>query len=187
MLSYNEISPKKTIIIDGEPYEVISSQTVKKQRQKPTNQTKLRNLLTGSVTERAFRQSDKVKEAEIEKREIKYIYNNREEFWFSDPDNPKDRFPLKESIIGERAKFLKQDTLVEAKFFNENIIGVVLPIKVDLVVTEAPPATKGNTAQSGNKQVVLETGATVTTPLFIEVGDSIRINTETGEYVERAK
>ncbi|MBL7045770.1 MAG: elongation factor P [Parcubacteria group bacterium] len=187
MLSYNEITGKKTIILDGEPYEVLTSQTVKKQRQKPTNQTKLRNLLTGSVVEKAFHQSDKVYEAEIEKKDIKYLYESKGEFWFSDPINPKDRFSLPNTLVAEQSKYFKENGLVEALVFNENIIGVQIPIKVTLKVVEAPPSIKGNTASGGDKKVVIETGASVTTPLFINVGDEIIVNTETGEYVERAK
>lgn len=187
MLNYNEILPRKYIVFENEPYEVMSSNTAKKNRQKPVNQTKLKNLLNGRVVEVAFHQSDKVNEADISKRTIKYLYNNKGEFWFSDPKNPQDRFQLSEETIGETAKFIKENGEVTGLTFNNDIIGITLPIKMEFRVTEAPPGIKGNTAQGGSKVVALETGATVSTPLFINEGDIIRINTETGEYVERVE
>lgn len=187
MLLYNEILPKKYIELDGEPYEVLSSSFAKKSRQKPVNNTKLRNLITGRVTDKAFHQSDKVKQADISKKTIIYLYNNRGEYWFKDTDNPKNRFRLLDSIIGRSSQFMKENSEVEGLVFNENIISMKLPIKVDLIVSEAPPSIRGNTSQGGNKQVVLETGASISTPLFINEGDTIRANTETGEYVERVE
>lgn len=187
MLNYNEIRPRKYIVLENEPYEVLTSSTAKKNRQKPVNQTKLRNLITGRVIEKAFHQSDKVQEADINKRAIKYLYNNKEEFWFCNPQNPKDRFNLSRDIIKNNASFLKENSEITGFTFNNNIIGISLPIKIELKVIEAPPGIKGNTAQGGTKQIVLETGAIVSSPLFINEGDIIRINTETGEYVERVE
>lgn len=187
MLTYNEILPRKYIVLENEPYEVLTSSTAKKNRQKPVNQTKLKNLINGRVIEKAFHQSDKLEEADINKRTIKYLYNNRGEFWFSDPQNPKDRFQISEAVIGEHTPFLRENSKVVGLTFNDDIIGISLPIKIELKVTEAPPGIKGNTAQGGTKVVTLETGSTVLTPLFINEGDIIRINTETGEYVERVE
>ena len=101
MLSYNEITPKKFVELNDEPYEVISSHVFRKQQRKPVNQTKLKNLKTGKVTERSFAGSEKVEEANIDSREIKYLYNNRGEYWFSNPDNPKERFSLDQEKIPE--------------------------------------------------------------------------------------
>ena len=187
MLNYNEIAPKKTIILDGEPYVVLAAQTVKKQRQKPTNQAKLKNLITGSVIERTFHQSDKVDEADLEKRELKYLYNNKGEYWFCPPKEPGERFSLGSEVIPDEMRFVKENGYVEALVFNDQVIGINVPIKVDLQVTEAPPGIKGDTAQGGSKVVTLETGTTVSTPLFINAGDIIRINTEEGTYVERVE
>ena len=187
MLNYNEILPRKYIVLENEPYEVLSSNTAKKNRQKPVNQTKLKNLINGRVIEKAFHQSDKLEEADISKRTIKYLYNNRGEFWFADPKNPKDRFELGSEVIGDNALYMKENSEVTGLTFNDDIIGISLPIKMEFKVTEAPPGIKGNTAQGGSKVVTLETGATVSTPLFINEGDIIRINTETGEYVERVE
>ncbi len=185
MLDYNQITAGKIIIFNGEPWEVISSKVFRKQQRKPVNATKLRNLITGRVTENSFHQSEKVKKAEVENQDIKFIYENKGQYWFHEDNNPSKRFTLTESQIGAGVKFLKKDAVVEAMIFNDKIVGVKIPIKVELKVVEAPPTIKGNTAQGGNKVVKLETGIAVNAPLFINEGDVIRINTETGEYVER--
>lgn len=188
MLSYTEIKPGKVIVIDDEPYLVVwTSGVVKKQRQKPHNTAKLKNLKTGSTIEETFTQADKIEEAELESRELKYLYNKRDEFWFQDPDNPKERFMLPAEIVGDSILYIKPNDIVEVLFFDDEPISIKLPIKVVLEVKEAPPNVKGNTAQGGTKQCVTETGLKVTTPLFIEAGDKIVVNTETGEYIERAK
>lgn len=191
MLEYNEITPKKYIVIDEEPYEVLSSHVFRKQMRKPVNQTKLKSLLSGKVVERSFGQSEKADEADIDTRNIKYLYENRGEYWFCEENDPSKRYTLPSAVLGESAKFMKQNSLVEALIFHlddtERTIGVKLPIKVDLTVKEAPPNVKGNTAQGGNKQITLETGAVVNVPMFINEGDVVRVNTETGEYAERVK
>ena len=191
MLRYNEIKQGAYIVFDNQPYEVIYSNVFRKQANKPVNQTKLKNLINKKVIEKSFHQSEKVAEADITTREIKYLYNNRGEFWFSEKDDPKTRFNIAENIIGSSLKFIKESSVVESLVFNidgkEKIIGIKTPIKVELKVTEAPPNVKGNTAQGGTKPVTLETGAVVTVPMFINAGDIIRINTGTGEYAERVK
>lgn len=186
MLSYNEITPKKIIVMDGEPYEVLSSWVFRKQQRKPVNQTKLRNLRTGGALEHTFHQNDKVDEAEIETKQAKFIYSRNGEWWFCPPEKPADRFAVADDVVGSEGKYLKEGTEVTTVWFDEKLIQVRLPIKVELEVTEAPPNVKGNTAQGGDKLVTVETGATVTTPMFINVGDIIRVNTQTGDYVERA-
>jgi elongation factor P len=185
MLEYNEILPKKVILIDGEPYEVLDAHVFRKQQRKPVNQTKLRHLITGRVTEQAFHVSEKVAEADLSTRNVKYLFENKGEKWFCAENDPADRFKLDAEMIGSAGQFLKTNTVVEALVFNENIIGIKIPIKVELLVKEAPPAVRGNTAQGGSKQIVLETGATINAPLFINEGDIVRINTELGQYVER--
>jgi len=185
MLNYNEITPKKYIDLDGEPYEVVSSQVSRKQANKPVNKTKIKSLISGKVVEKVFHVSDKAKEADIETRTIKYLYNNRGEYWFSDPENPKDRFKLDEDVLENNTKYLKENDLVDSLVFNDQIMNIKIPIKMDLIVKEAPPAVKGNTATGATKQVTLETGMVVNTPLFINEGDVISINTETGEYTAR--
>jgi elongation factor P len=190
MLDYNEIRERKVIIHEGEPYEVISSHVFRKQQRKPVNATKLKNLISGRVVEYSFHVSEKAEEADISKRAAKYIFQKKDEFWFNEPANPKNRFFLKADIIGDQIKWIKENSEVNLRVFTdksgeEKIIGVDLPIKVSLEVTDAPPNIKGDTATGGNKVVTLETGATVNAPMFINVGDKIVINTDTGEYVER--
>jgi len=185
MLEYNEILPKRVILLNDEPYEVLDAHVFRKQQRKPVNQTKLRHLITGKITEQAFHVSEKVPEAELSTKSVKYLYSNRGEWWFSAENNPSDRFKLAEGTVGAGGQFLKPNTLVEALIFDEKIIAIKIPVKVDLLVKEAPPAVRGNTAQGGNKQIVLETGATVNAPLFVNEGDMVRINTELGSYVER--
>jgi elongation factor P len=191
MLNYNEIKERRYIIVDGDPYEVIDSHVFRKQQRKPVNQTKLRNLINGSIRQETFHVNDTVKEADLSKKNIKYLYkkDNRQaeltEFWFCDIDKPANRFMLSGDKIGSAQKFMRTNSEVSALVFDENIIGVTLPIKVELKVTDAPPAVRGNTANAANKQITLETGAVINAPIFIVEGEVVRVNTETGEYVER--
>lgn len=173
--------------MDGAPYEVLDSHVFRKQQRKPVNATKLKNLITGKVTEYSFHVSDKAEEAELEKRPLVFIYSSRGEWWFHRAGNPGERITLPEEILGEQKKFLKEKMEVEGLFFEDRPIGVKLPIKVTYKVVEAPPNVRGNTAQGGNKLVKLETGAMITTPMFVEEGTLVEINTETGEYVGRAE
>lgn len=191
LLEYSDIRPRKHIIYNGEPYEVIDSHVARTQQRKPQNQTKLRNLLTGRVIPVSFHAAEKVQEADIVKRAAKYLYKDarKGDLWFCDPKNPSERYQIAADVIGEQVKFLKDNTDVDVKVFEyddeETIIGVALPIKMDFLITEAPPAIKGNTASGGNKFVTIETGAKIAVPLFIEAGEVIRVNTDTSEYVER--
>ncbi len=185
MLEYNEVVERKYIVVEKEPYEVLSSHVFRKQQRKPVNAVKLKNLVTGKVSEISFHVSDKVEEADISTKEIKYLYTNRGEFWFCETSDPSKRFMLAESVLGEQMRFVKANSVIPALVFDEKIIGVKLPIKVDLKVTEANPAVRGDTVKGGNKQVKLETGATLLVPMFVEEGDVVRINTETGEYTDR--
>lgn len=185
ILSYNEIVQKKVIEYNNEPYEVLSSHVFRMQQRKPVNQTKLRNLVSGKVLEISFHQSETVPEADISRMEATFLYANRGEAWFCEAGNPKNRFSFPEDAVHDKLQWLKANTTVEVMLYKENPITISIPIKMELKVVEAPPAIKGDTAQGGNKQVVLESGAVVATPLFINEGDIIKINTETGEYVER--
>ncbi len=185
MLAYNEVLPKKLIIMDGEPYEVVTAWVFRKQQRKPVNQVKLRNLKSGSVMEHTFHVSDKAEEAEVESRPAKFIYHRNGEWFFHEMGKPSDRFSLSDDLMGDSGKYLKGNVDVDVRWFDSEPIQVKIPIKVDLKVTDAPPNTRGNTAQGGNKLVALETGASLTVPMFIETGDTVRINTDTGEYVER--
>src|SRR3954469_2060991 len=137
MLDYNEASVHKYIIYENEPWEVIASHVFRKQQRKPVNATKLRNLITGRITEVSFHVSDKVEEADISKKEVKYLYVNKGEFWFCDVKDPSKRFELPEVMIGgTAAKFLKPNSIVDALIFDDGkadegkIIGLKLPIKM---------------------------------------------------------
>jgi len=184
-LEYDEIKERKYIVLDGEPWEVLTSHVFRKQQRKPVNAVKLKNLISGKVTEKSFHVSEKVEQAEIDSKEVKFLYENRGEFWFCEPADPSKRFKIEESFLGNRSKFLKANSIVKLLTFDERTIGIDMPIKVDLKVTEAHPAVKGNTAQGGTKVVTLETGAEIQVPMFIKEGEIIRINSETGEYAER--
>ncbi len=193
MLDYSEVTVHKYIIYEKEPWEVIDAHVFRKQQRKPVNAVKLRNLITGRITETTFHVSDKVEEAEIGKKEVKYLYTNRGEYWFCEAGDPSKRFELPEEMIGSRAKFLKPNIIVDAMLFDDpsnpsgqgRIIGLTMPIKMELRVTEAHETTKGNTAQGATKAVILETGAEIQVPMFIKEGDVVRVNTETGEYTDR--
>ncbi len=185
ILSYNEITQKKVIEYNNEPYKVLSSHVFRMQQRKPVNQTKLQHLVSGKVVEVSFHQSETVPEADIETMDATYLYTNRGESWFCEQGNPKNRFSFPEEAVHDKIQWLVQNAPVEILVYKEKPMTVDVPIKVELKVTEAPPAVKGDTATGGNKQVTLESGATVLTPLFINEGDVLRINTETGEYVER--
>ncbi len=185
MLEYNEIVERKYIVLDGTPYEVIDSHVFRKQQRKPVNATKLKNLISGKMTEQSFHVSEKVEEAEIDKKDVKFLFANKGEYWFCEINDPSKRFEIKEDMIGIGAKFMKTNAIISLLMFREKIIGVKMPVKVELKVTEAQDATKGNTAQGATKSVTLETGATVFVPMFIKEGEVIRVNTDTGEYAER--
>jgi len=192
MLNYNEIVPRKFIIHDGDPYEVLTYHVFRKQMRKPVNATKLRNLLTGRVVEVSFQATDKVDEADMKKTPVKFIYESKGDYWFHYDGKPADRFVIPKDTLGDVVKWIRTNDHYDAVIFtddddNEKIIGLSIPIKIDLKVKEAAPAVKGNTAQGATKTVVLENGTTINVPLFINEGDVVKINTETGDYVERAE
>ncbi len=192
MLNYNEIKERKYIVLDGDPYEVLDAHVFRKQQRKPVNQTKLRNLINGSVRQETFHAQDTVEEADLVK--TKYIFSfmkeNRqtgvEEYWLYAKDNRKNRSLLTKEVLGDSVKYLKEDCEVDALVYNDNVIGITLPIKMTFKVVEAPPAVKGNTANGANKLVKIETGAMITTPIFINEGDEIVVNTVENSYTERA-
>jgi len=184
-LQYNEITQKKTVVMDDDPWIVLSSSLSKKDRQKASNSVKMKNVRTGATVDRTFHQADVLEEADLEKRTIKYLYANRGEYWFCALNNPGDRFTLGADVIGELGSFITQNSEVEALLFDEKVIGVNIPIKVELKVKEASEAVKGNTSSSATKEVTLETGYLVQVPQFINKGDVVSINTESGWYSER--
>ncbi len=185
MLSYTDLKKGVLFILDGDPYEVLEMHFLRMQQRKAVVQTKIRNQITGKILDRNFQGSDNFEEAEIEKKDAMFIYSHRDEYWFTDEKNPKNRFAIKAEVIGDARQFLKPNTKVGTMLFKDKIIKVILPVKIDFKVIEAPPSIKGNTAQGGDKVVTIEGGGKVSTPLFINEGDIIKINTETGNYVER--
>lgn len=192
MLSYNEVKPGVAVLVEGEPYVCTWNNIMKKQQRRPVNQTKLRHLIKGNSIEYSFQQSDKLEEASIEKKPAIFIYfrpakggGTNGEWFFHESQDKSKRFSVSDEQVGESGKFLKDNTEVETLWFDGKLFAVKLPIKVELKVTEAPPDVRGGTAQGGSKVVELETGAMLNVPMFVKEGDVIRINTETGEYVER--
>ena len=186
-LGVNELKPKTFFIYDSQPYVVLKTHHLKMQQRRPVVQTKMRNLINGKILERNFAQSDVFEEADVSRQKVKFLYSHRSQYWFANENDPSKRFELCEDILGDSVKFLKPNTILEAIRFEDKIITIELPVKMDFKVTEAPPAVRGDTAQGGVKQVKIETGATINVPLFINQGDTIRINTETGEYTERVE
>jgi elongation factor P len=189
-LEYSAIREKKIIIHDGEPCEVVESHVARTQQRKPQNQVKLRSLVSGKVFPATYHVSDSADEADIEKRDITFLYANKGEYWFCDPEDKSKRFKLDEMLLGNTAKFLKANGNVTALVWindedEERIIKLSLPIKMEFVVKDAPPAVRGDTSKGGNKVITLENGATLNAPMFIKEGDKISVNTETGDYVER--
>jgi len=187
MFSINDLKIGTIFIWKSEPYKVLDAKHVFMGRGSSTLQAKVKNLISGNVYTQSFKPADKFDEADISFSEIKYLYNHRGEFWFCEKDDPSKRFFLGESAIGEQKAFLKPNTLIKAMVFEEKIVDITLPIKIDLKVIEAPPGAKGETAQRNDKLVTLETGAQIKAPLFIHTGDIIRINTETRMYTERVE
>jgi elongation factor P len=190
MLNYNEIKERKYIVLDNEPYEVVESSVSRQQQRKPVNKTKLKSLINGRVVEHTFQVSDSAHEADIARKNITYIYKKGDEFWFHTEGDRSNRFSLTSDTVGNTKDYMLEGSNVEALIYTdgegeEKIIGLKVPIKIELEVVDAPPAVKGNTATGGDKLVTLSTGLKVTTPLFINPGDIIAINTETGEYSER--
>jgi elongation factor P len=185
MLSYFELRKGIRFLLEGQPYEVLDFRQVGKAQDVVVAQTKLKNLLTGKIIEKSFKEGEMLKEAELGKVDIKFVYSHRNKLCFAKADNPSERFELNKEQIGDCAKFLKQNQIMSGIVYEGKVISATLPVKVNLLVTEAPPGVKGERSQAGTKPVAVETGAVVNTPLFIEVGDTIEINTETGEYVRR--
>lgn len=193
ILNYNEIKERKYIVLDGDPYEVLDAHVFRKQQRKPVNQTKLRNLINSSVRQETFHAQDTVAEADIARS--KYVFSflkeNRQsgisEYWFFERDKRSNRACLTSDVLGDTTKYLKENCEVDALVYNDNVIGITLPVKMSFKVVEAPPAVKGNTAQGGDKLVKIETGAAITTPLFVNEGDTIVVNTVENSYVERVQ
>ncbi|MBU4347981.1 elongation factor P [Patescibacteria group bacterium] len=187
MLSYNELKIGTLFEVDGTPYEVLAYEFLRMQQRKPVAKTKIKNLITGQVIERNFHQNENLKEIEVDKVPIIYLYNNKGQYWFCEKGNPKNRFEISKEKVGNGIDFIKSNSEVLAMKLDEQILSIKLPIKIEVKIKDAPPGTRGNTAQGGTKMATLETGVQVAVPLFINTDDIIRINTDTGQYVERVE
>jgi len=189
MLEYSEIRTGKIIIYEDEPCDVLDNHVARTQMRKPQNQVKLKSLISGRTWNVAFHAAEKVEEAEIIKRDVKFLYTNKGEYWFCNPDKPSERFQISDKIIGDSGKYLKTNENATALVWDnddeEQIIKISLPVKMEFTIKEAPPSIRGNTANGGGKLATLENGIKVQVPFFVETGDKIIINTESGEYVER--
>jgi elongation factor P len=184
MLNFNEIKTGKIILLNEEPYVIVKSDHHQMGRGGAVLKVKCRNLITGNVLEKTFQGAEKADEAETERKKANFMYKDKDEAYFMDNES-YEQFNLPLEELGEKAQFLKEGTDVNVFYFNSRPITIDLPIKMEFKVTSAPPGIKGNSAGNVNKQIEIETGAVITAPMFIEEGDMIRINTETGEYVER--
>lgn len=187
MLTYTDLKKGVLFVKDGEPCEVVDSSFSRMQQRKAVVQAKIRYLRTGKVVDLSFQPSDNFEEAVIDKKGINFLYTHRGEYVFIDPKSPQERFAIKEEILGDMKKWLKPNTNLTAVFFEGTLLTIQLPIKMDFRVTEAPPGLQGDRSSSGTKTVTLENGTVIQTPLFINEGDVIRINTESGQYVERVE
>lgn len=187
MLSYFDLRKGTKFVLDGEPYEVLEFQQMQKAQDVVVAQTKIKNLITGKIVEKNFHQGDAFEEAEMEKVDVKFVYSHRGGFIFSEAKDPSRRFELTQEQIGPNVKFIKPNQILTGIKFDNKIINIALPIKIHLAVKEAPPGIKGDRAQGGTKTIALETGAEIQAPLFVEEGDVVEVNTETGEYVRRVK
>jgi len=185
MLNISKIKAGKNIVLEGEPFKVLWDEHSKTGRAGAVLRTKLKNLATGAVLEKTFQGADKVDEADIEKTYAQYLYQDGDGFAFMDSAN-YEQFSLPKKVIGDSANYLVESVEVSIINFNGNPINIELPVKVELTVTSAPPGIKGDSVSGGDKLVTVETGAKITTPLFINEGDKIVVNTEKGEYVSRA-
>ncbi|MDD4990116.1 MAG: elongation factor P [Candidatus Pacebacteria bacterium] len=187
MFSHTDLKKGTLFIYNSQPYEVLDFSLNFQGRGSSTAQIKMKNLITGSVLAQNFKGGDSFEEAEIEKKEIKFLYENKDQYFFCEANNPAKRFPLSAEQIGSGSKFIKPNLILIGLVFNEKIINVILPVKIQLKVNEAAAYLRAGRAEAGTKEVVLETGAKIQAPSFIKEGDVIEINTENESYVRRVE
>lgn len=185
MLSISEIKTGKVIKINNQPYIVTKTDHHKMGRGGAVLKTKLRNLIDGRVLEQTFQGVQQAEEAETETKKANFLYKDASDAYFMENES-YEQFTLAIEDLGDQTKFLKDGTEVSVLYFEGKPVTIQLPIKMEFKVVSAPPGIKGNSAGNVNKQVEIETGATISVPMFVEEGDIIRINTDSGEYVERA-
>ncbi|MBO8128490.1 MAG: elongation factor P [Peptococcaceae bacterium] len=184
MISTNDFRTGLTIELNGEVYQVIDFLHVKPGKGAPFVRSKLKNLQSGAVIEKTFNAGEKVPLARLDRREMQYLYNDGENYYFMDTES-YDQVNLTEDQLGDRIKFLKDNMMVKVIFYEEKILGIELPNTVELEVVDTTPGIKGDTASGGSKPATLETGLVVQVPFFVNVGDVLQIDTRTGEYLKR--
>ena len=183
-VSINEIKSGLTILVDGDIYQVIEYQHVKPGKGGAFVRTKLRNLRNGNVQEKTFRGDEKIEEAFIEERKLQYQYESGGIYHFVDQENFEEITIAKE-YLGDKIKFLKDNLEVNAYFYKHETLNINLPNFIEVKIIHTECGIKGDTAKSGTKPAKIETGATIQVPLFIDIGDKIKVDTRTGDYVER--
>jgi len=185
MISAGEFRNGVTFEMDGQVMQIIEFQHVKPGKGAAFVRTKLRNVISGSVVERTFNPTDKYPPAFVERKEMQYLYSDGELYYFMDVES-YEQIPLEANKLGDNFRFVKENMTCKIVSYKGNVFSVEPPIFVELEVTDTEPGFKGDTATGTTKPATLETGATVKVPLFISTGDKLRIDTRTGEYIERA-
>ncbi len=185
MISAGDFRNGVTIEYEGGIYVIVEFQHVKPGKGAAFVRTKIKNLKTGAVVENSFRPSEKFENAHIERSEMQYLYSDGELFHFMD-NSTYEQIALNADQLGDALKFVKENETVKMLSHNGEVFGVEPPISVILEVTHTEPGLAGNTAQGATKPATVETGATINVPLFVNIGDKLKIDTRTGEYVSRA-
>jgi elongation factor P len=184
MISTTDFRTGVTIEINGEPYVVVDFQHVKPGKGAAFVRTKLKNLNTGATTEQTFRPGEKFPRAHIDRKQMQYLYNSGDEYFFMDTET-FEQVSIQKEDLGDAVKWMKENSNIDVIYFNGKTIGVEPPTFVELEVVDTVPGERGNTVQGGTKPATLETGAVVLVPLFVNVGDVLKIDTRTGEYLTR--
>lgn len=187
MITPNQFRRGSKIEVDGNPYGVVEFLHIKCGRGGATVRTKMKSLLNGSVIERTFKSDEKIKQPDFEEKEMQYLYNDTESYFFMDNET-YEQVTVTSEAVGDAALFMPENINVSVQIFNGGPIGIELPNFVELEVVETDPGEKGNTVSGGNKPATLSTGGVVNVPLFISQGEMLKIDTrDGGSYIERAK
>ncbi len=185
MISAGDFRNGTTFELDGNVVSIVEFQHVKPGKGAAFVRTKVKNVITGAVTEKTFNPSDKYQEAFIERREMQYLYNDGDLYYFMDNET-YEQIPINSSVLGDNFKFVKENMVCKVLSYKGSVFGVEPPLFVELLITQTDAGFKGDTATNATKPATLETGAEIKVPLFVEEGDKIKIDTRTGEYLERA-
>lgn len=185
MISAGDFRNGTNFVMDGNIYTVVEFQHVKPGKGSAFVRTTYRNLKTGAVVERSFNPSEKFEEGTIVRRDMEYLYSDGDFHYFMDVET-YEQYPFTDEIVGETMKFIKENTVCRVISWENDILSVEPPLFVELVITQTEPGVRGDTATNATKAAKLETGATIKVPLFINEGDKVRVDTRTGEYMERA-